>query len=225
MEHLTAEEISRRTFLRIAGCATAGLGGLALGLPWPVWAEVPGPGKSEGYLLVDSKKCAGCLSCMLACSLAHEGREELSLSRIQILQDPLGRFPNDVAPAQCRQCVDPSCLPVCPTGALHADPAHGNVRTVDAEKCNGCRKCLSACAFTPARIEWNPETRRAQKCDLCAKTPFWKETGGPAGKQACIEVCPMRAIRFTATVPEQSDRGYNVSLRNQNWQKLGFPVD
>lgn len=217
--------ISRRDFLKLAGSASAGMG-LTL-IPGAFWftdavAAIPAAG---GYLLVDPKKCAGCLSCMLACSLVHEGREELSLSRIQILQDPFGHFPTDVAPTQCRQCVEPPCVEACPTGALQADSAHGNVRTVDAEKCNGCRKCLSACAFTPARIEWNPSTRRAQKCDLCSRAPFWKEAGGPGGKQACIEVCPMRAIHFAAAVSEQSDQGYNVNLRNENWQKLGFPVD
>ena len=42
---------------------------------------------SDGYILVDTKKCQGCVSCMLACSLVHEGLESQSLSRIQIIQD------------------------------------------------------------------------------------------------------------------------------------------
>ena len=32
--------------------------------------------ESKGYLVYDSKKCAGCVTCMLACSLVHEGRRE-----------------------------------------------------------------------------------------------------------------------------------------------------
>jgi len=32
---------------------------------------------SEGYLIVDSKKCAGCIACMLACSLVHEEKRTL----------------------------------------------------------------------------------------------------------------------------------------------------
>ena len=35
--------------------------------------------ESKGYLLVDSKKCTGCASCMFACSLAHEGKLNLNL--------------------------------------------------------------------------------------------------------------------------------------------------
>ena len=42
---------------------------------------------ADGYLLVDIEKCQGCSSCMLACSLIHEGVESLSLARIQILQN------------------------------------------------------------------------------------------------------------------------------------------
>jgi protein NrfC len=63
---------------------------------------------SEGYLLVDTKKCQGCLSCMLACSLVHEGTENLSLARIQILQNSFAKFPDDLTMAQCRQCVEPA---------------------------------------------------------------------------------------------------------------------
>jgi len=54
--------ISRRKFLKVTGKAafTAGV------LPNLIWlddaiAAIPA---SEGYLLVDTKKCQGCLSCM-----------------------------------------------------------------------------------------------------------------------------------------------------------------
>ncbi len=63
------------------------------------------PAKSEGYLVVDTKKCSSCQSCMLACSLVHEWKENTSLSRIQILQDAFERFPNDLSQEQCRQLV------------------------------------------------------------------------------------------------------------------------
>ena len=28
---------------------------------------------SKGYLVVDPKKCTGCCTCMIACSMVHEG--------------------------------------------------------------------------------------------------------------------------------------------------------
>jgi len=70
---------------------------------------------------------------MLACSLAHEGKENLSLARLQVTQDPFGRFPGDLALEPCRQCLDPECLKACPTGALHVDKADGNVRIGDKD--------------------------------------------------------------------------------------------
>lgn len=177
---------------------------------------------SEGYLLVDTKKCAGCQTCMLACSLVHEGRENVSLSRIQIVQNTFGHFPNDLDQAQCRQCVYPTCLEACPTGALHFDEKLG-VRTVDDSMCIGCQRCIEACPQTLSRIVWNFEDEHAQKCDLCANAPYWPEAGGPAGKQACVEVCPMKAIVFTRDIPAQvGDGGYNVNLRTPNCVQLGL---
>lgn len=217
------KQYSRREFLTGVGGLGAGalLGGFLVKgflLPDKVYA-VPA---SEGYLLVDTKKCAGCESCMLACSLAHTGRSNINLSRIQITQNPFGHFPNDMEQVQCRQCPYPSCVDACPTGAMHADPRYGNVRMVDESKCIGCERCVNACPFTPSRVQWNFEDGHAQKCDLCANTPHWGEEGGPGGLQACIEVCPMKAITFTEQTPIQSETGYMVNLRNSHWGMLAF---
>ena len=208
-----AGTLTRRDFVTGIGGAGIGaiIGGMFLSsvfLPQAVFA-VPASG---GYLLVDTKKCAGCQSCMMACSLTHHGETNQSLSRIQITQDPWGNFPNDITIAQCRQCAYPACLAACPTGALHADAKTG-VRTVDASKCIGCERCVNACPFTPSRALWNFEEKHAQKCDLCEAAPFWDHVGGPDGKRACEEVCPMGAIKFTKTTPPQSDTGYEVDLR------------
>ena len=88
----------------------------------------------EGYLLIDTKKCQGCLSCMLACSLVHEGEENLSLSRIQVSQNSFKKYPYDVTSESiqsCDLCSDTpfwnkqpgpyeklACVAVCPVGAV-----------------------------------------------------------------------------------------------------------
>ncbi|MCX6000689.1 MAG: 4Fe-4S dicluster domain-containing protein [Chloroflexi bacterium] len=180
---------------------------------------------SEGYLVADRKKCAGCIACMLACSLAHEGEVNPSLSRIQIVQTPFRTFPQDINIYFCRQCANPVCVKACPTGALRVDPAHGNLRVIEEASCDGCRQCLDACPFPPSRITWDHARRVALKCDLCLRTPYW-EQGGPGGKQACVEVCPMRALAVTGVVPRQKgDEGYLVNLRNEHWEWLGFLKD
>jgi len=210
--------LSRRDFMKFSGMTvvSAGIIGThvdSFGAKQATW----------GFLLVDMKKCQGCMSCMLACSLVHHGVENLSLSRIQVLQNPYGSFPDDLTLVQCRQCVDPACVKACPVGALAADPENGNVTTVDTQKCIGCKSCVSACSYTPSRAIWNFKDKHSQKCDLCASTPYWDETGGPDGKKACLEVCPLDAITFTKVIPDQnSDDSYTVNLRGLPWKKLGY---
>jgi len=218
--------ISRRQFMTGVGGAGVGLvlGGFIIkGFILP--DEVMAIPASQGYLLVDTKKCATCASCMLACSTAHYGRASLSLSRIQVMNDPLGLYPNDVAQNQCRQCPYPACVDACPTGANHADPETG-VRMVDESKCIGCERCVMACPFTPSRMQWNHEDKHAQKCDLCKDTPYWNEEGGAGGKQICMQVCPHNAISLTKDVPVQNEAGYDVNLRKDDaWGQFGFSVE
>ena len=201
--------ISRRSFLRLTG--TAGIG-LTIGLTWleDGVAAIPA---SEGYLLVDTRKCSGCNTCMLGCSLAHEGKANLSNSRIQVIQSSFMHFPNDLTLEQCRQCVSAVCIKSCPTGALSVDVNNGNVRRIDREKCIGCLQCLRTCPHIPSRIAWNSETQKALICDLCADTPFWNERGGPTGKQLYVELCPYGAISVTHRIPaQQGKKGYKVDI-------------
>ena len=100
-----------------------------------------------GRLLIDKKKCQGCMTCMLACSLVHEGKENLSLSRIQVLQSYFEKYPNDI------------------------------------------------------------QARSGESCDLCLDTPYWKEKGGVDGKQACVEACPVGAVRLSTEMPATSEDG------------------
>ena len=221
---------SRRRFLKAS--TGAAVGGALVNLVWldDAVAAIPASG---GYLLVDTKKCQGCVSCMLACSLVHEGKESLSLARIQVIQNSLSKWPDDVTIEQCRQCVEPECVAICPTGALEADTKFGNVRRIDKRKCSGCMMCIDKCPHTPSRPVIVADKKkdagvRMEKCDLCAGAAYhWDPTGGgPAGKQACVEVCPVGAIVFTDKIPEQEgDAGYKVNLRGIAWRMLGFPTD
>ena len=219
--------ISRRRFLKLSKDMVIGIGagGVLTNLVW-VKKGIAAIPVSEGYLLVDFKKCQGCVSCMLACSLVHEGAVNLSLSRIQIIQNSFQNWPDDVTIEQCRQCVEPACVEACPEDALTSDTKHGNVRRVCKSKCIGCMACVEACPFPPSRAIWNFQENHAQKCDLCVDAPFWEEKGGPNGKQACVEVCPVGAIKFVKETPAQTgEDGYKVNLRGRAWRRLGYPTD
>ena len=211
------KKYSRRDFVVGSGTALAG-GALAAYTPAatlaaPKTAKSPYP-LSTGYLVYDSRRCAGCQSCMLACSLVHEGETSTSLSRIQVSRAVLTRYPYDIQISVCRQCPEPLCVKNCPTGACHVSAANGNVRMIDAEKCIGCQ-ALSQSLSASSRIApiWNPATKKSTKCDLCANTPYFSKKGGPSGNQACVTTCPMGALKLVAELPSQADiSGYDVNL-------------
>jgi protein NrfC len=223
--------MSRRDFLQYTGAVVAG-SVLGLGCGTDDGAtKVAAYAVSEGYLLVDTKKCQGCVACMLACSLVNEGVASLSLARIQVLQNPFAKWPDDVNIEQCRQCPAALCVSACLVQALYVDADNGNVRTVDKKKCTGCGACVKACPYQPKSplVAVAPQGGGAvtsRKCDLCSQAPYhWAaEGGGPKGRQACVTVCPVRAIAFTAELPIQSEKGYKVNLRNDGyWVTLGYP--
>ncbi len=222
-EEINKKKYSRRDFLVTGGTVVA-VDALISANPISAPAATPDMPASKGYLVYDSKKCAGCTTCMLSCSLTHYGVQNLSLSRIQIIQNSFGKFPYDLQVAPCRQCVTPPCVINCPVGAAYIDKANGNVRRIDSKKCIGCKTCIKMCPQQPHRTVWNAELKKSSKCDLCIDTAaYWNERGGPGGKQACVESCPMKAIRFVAETPDQTETdGYDIKLRNEHWFKLGF---
>jgi protein NrfC len=229
-ESAAKKKYSRRDFLVTGGTVVA-VDALIAATPAkaaisPTTSPAPateGYPTSKGYLVYDSKKCAGCTTCMLSCSLVHYGVQNLSLARIQIMQDSFGKFPYDIKMAPCRQCATPPCVINCPVGAAFVDTANGNVRRIDSEKCIGCKTCLAMCPQQPHRPVWNHTIGKSSKCDLCLDTPHWNEKGGPDGKQACVESCPMKAIKFVTAMPNQEEtEGYDVNLRNEHWLNLGL---
>jgi protein NrfC len=220
------KKVLRRDFLAGSGAAIAA-GALVAGLPAAKalaaeTADLPTPTEGEvtypastGYIVYDSRLCFGCQSCMFACSMAHQGEANPTLSRIQIVKDApsFTTYPRDIVMAPCRQCVSPLCVENCPTGAAHIDTEHGNVRVIDQKKCIGCERCIQFCPQRPHRTVWNPYLQKSSKCDLCLDAPYWSKTGGPDGEQACVSICPSHALKLVHEPPPQMDEvGYDVNL-------------
>ncbi len=92
----------------------------------------------SGILLIDTKKCQGCLTCVLACSLANTGEESLAASRIQVRQNSFESYPQDISlnsVQRCELCADAAywkrsagspenlpCVMLCPVGAIRYSP-------------------------------------------------------------------------------------------------------
>jgi protein NrfC len=226
-EKAEKKKFSRRDFVLGSGTAIAG-GALAVVTPSAATAATAAKAGdyplSTMYLVHDSKHCAGCYGCMIACSLAHEGESNLSLSRIQIHRAVLAEYPLDILQFVCRQCPTPLCVENCPTGAAHVSAENGNIRMIDKEKCIGCQTCMKSCPFIPHRPIWNPKAKKATKCDMCVDTPYYNKKGGPGGTQACVEVCPANAVKLVAELPSQTDiSGYDRDLQPPRKAMPKFP--
>ncbi|GLI39902.1 4Fe-4S dicluster domain-containing protein [Geobacter hydrogenophilus] len=134
----------------------------------------------EKLIRIEPSKCIGCKSCELACSFKHRG--EFAPSKARIVNAVFVEEAQFIT-VTCMQCDEPWCLKACPKGAIAKDAATGVV-TVDELKCVGCRTCVSACPF--GMIKYLPETRKADKCTLCA--PDVPE---------CVIFCPTHCLTFS----------------------------
>ena len=82
----------------------------------------------------------------------------------------------------CMHCVEPTCVSVCPVGALET---HGSgAVTYVKEKCMGCRYCMMACPFFIPKWEWHERYPYIRKCTMCQERQ--KQGEGPN----CAENCP-----------------------------------
>jgi formate dehydrogenase iron-sulfur subunit len=139
-------------------------------------------------LLIDLTLCIGCNACQDACKVENglpEGTEEkLSPTAYTALREVNGTFVRQM----CRHCLDPTCVSVCPVGALEKH-SEGPV-LYDESKCIGCRYCVQACPFQVPRYEWTSTWPRVQKCRFCA------ERLKKGMQTACAEACPTGATKF-----------------------------
>ena len=188
-----SKDVSRRQFITGAGAVviTGAIAGLAACSPTEQEGQEQGQQQQtpavpvSGLVTHDPTVCAGCGVCTLMCSLQHEGEQGPSLSRSQIVRDP---FNADFTFNVCQQCSSPSCYFACPLKdkALCVDEKTG-ATYVNIDECDGCGKCISACPFTPARINIRAEKNVAVVCDLCKDRDM-----GPI----CVEYCPMKALTY-----------------------------
>jgi formate dehydrogenase iron-sulfur subunit len=86
----------------------------------------------------------------------------------------------------CFHCESPSCLPVCPVGAI-SKLENGTVK-LDSSKCTGCKYCTAACPFSVPKYRENFGV--SNKCTLC------DDRVAKGLQPACVKTCPAHAIFF-----------------------------
>jgi formate dehydrogenase iron-sulfur subunit len=146
------------------------------------------PGTPSTALLIDIPRCIGCHACDVMCKQIHnlpaDPEPKLSATALTVVQERDGKFVRRL----CMHCLAPSCVSVCPVGALQRT-AEGPVVYV-ADRCFGCRYCMLACPFQVPAYEWNRVAPLVMKCDMC---PARIARGG---QPACAEACPVGATVF-----------------------------
>ncbi len=126
-------------------------------------------------LVLEYNRCPpDCSACEPACSAA-QGRMLPLLSSVHV---PEAGFHGVIT---CNQCSNPSCLQVCPTGAISRDEDDGIAR-IDEQKCVGCGLCTLGCPY--GGIKYRTDTEQAIKCDLCNGSP------------KCIDTCKYNALTY-----------------------------
>jgi formate dehydrogenase iron-sulfur subunit len=147
-------------------------------------------------LLYDSTLCIGCQQCEQACAAQNKLPYDDSVAKEQRTSDHkytyvaklTTRGEEKYMRRMCMQCNDPTCVSVCPVGAL--EKTKDGPVTYDESKCMGCRYCMVACPFGVPKYEWAKAIPRVRKCIMCPDRLA-------AGKQtACAEACPTGATLF-----------------------------
>lgn len=194
-------------------------------------------------LLIDIGKCDGCCDCQKACQSAHglpvAKTRNLTATNYTFVEKIIEDDEDIFVRRMCQHCEEPTCVSVCPVGALEKTKA-GPVVYVE-DKCLGCRYCIMACPFNIPKYEWDNTNPRVQKCTMCHEDRTSK--GQPT---ACSEACPTGAMLFgersqlIASALKQigEDKSYVREIYGLNeaggtnvlyisqvaFEKLGFPT-
>ncbi len=150
-------------------------------------------------ILMNVQLCTGCRSCMLACKEVHNipagptasynGRGYYRIWPVDLEQGTYPYVVRNESIYRCMQCQNPPCVPACPYSALIQ--RSDNIVVIDTTKCTGCQKCIPACPY--GAIYYRSDTNLADKCDLCATTAGYIDSGNPP---ECVQKCLTNAIVF-----------------------------
>jgi len=150
----------------------------------------------------DQTRCTGCQTCAVVCK--DWNNVEAGPARWRRVHSiEKGAYPDIFAAflsSACWHCAAPSCVSVCPTGAIEKRPQDGIV-VVEREKCQGkdnCELCLQACPYGAPQFG-TEDCALMQKCDFCLDRVI------KGKKPACVDGCPMRAMD-TGPLEDLKDR-------------------
>lgn len=189
-----ATPITRKTFLAgalvVGSAAVLSAQGSAFAEEDEATSEEAGPYDSYGVQMgfwVETGKCVDCGTCAHKCNRANKTPEG-EAPRRRIVEATNSHGEDVFVSVSCMHCLDPSCMAVCPAGAISKRESDGAV-VVDHNRCIGCKYCYEACPFSVPKYN----EQGMYKCDFCIENGTY-----PDSAPACVQGCPHDALHFGA---------------------------
>ena len=134
---------------------------------------------------IETANCVDCGTCAHKCNRANNIPEGQAPRR-RIVESVTSKGIKVYVSTSCMHCLDPSCMAVCPAGAITKRDKDGAV-VVDHKRCIGCKYCFQACPFSVPRYN----DQGMYKCDFCIENGTY-----PKADPACVQACPHDALHF-----------------------------
>ncbi len=214
------EKMNRKDFFKVLGATMLAAPFAKEALKEGVRAPVAKIGEQKA-VLVDARRCIGCKGCQVACKAWNDLPAEKTDASQKEYTNPLyfspitwkvvhfkeiGEYDNTkpgtgglkwrMLADNCKHCIQPSCVSVCPSGALWKR-SDGPV-LYDLDRCIGCGYCEMACPWGIPRFD--EELHSIRKCTMC------HDRIDQGLEPACVATCPTDALQFM-TLEEAQRRG------------------
>lgn len=166
-------------------------------------------------MTVDTRRCVGCQSCVLACKA--ENALPADGFRSWIVTETTGSYPDlamTIYSQRCMHCANAPCVSNCPTGASRI--ASGGAVVVDRDLCTGCKACIASCPYEARYI--HPDGY-ADKCTFCLHRV---ERGL---EPACAANCPSKALAFGDLNDVESEVARQLRTRKHRTLKAEAGTD
>ncbi len=146
------------------------------------------PGR-KFVMVIDLARCNNARNCVTACQKMHYLPEDREWLSIKLMKDNEQSAPYWF-PKTCFHCDNPPCVKVCPVDATFK--REDGLVLIDADRCIGCKFCMTACPYSTRVFNWSEELDAAETDVDNAPNPAWSVPSKPGTVEKC-DFCPEMA--------------------------------